>query len=55
MNRFRWLAGALVPLVILGFAVPGRADVAVPMDDVLPRLQEATQIPISVAQPSAHG
>jgi len=46
MNRFLWLAGALVPLVILGLAVPGRADVAVPMGDVLPRLQEATQIPI---------
>jgi hypothetical protein len=46
MNRFRWLAGALSPLIILGFAVPGRADVAVPMGDVLPRLQEATQMPI---------
>ncbi|MBW4513862.1 MAG: SH3 domain-containing protein [Timaviella obliquedivisa GSE-PSE-MK23-08B] len=46
MNRFCWLAGALSPLIVLGFALPGWADVAVPMDDVLPKLQETTQIPI---------
>lgn len=46
MSRFRWLAGALFPLIMLGFAAPSQADVAVPMDDVMPKLQEATQMPI---------
>lgn len=46
MNRLGWLVGVVSPLIVLGFAVPGRADVAVPMGDVLPRLQEATQMPI---------
>lgn len=45
MNRFCGLAAAF-PLIILGFAGPSWADVAVPMGDVLPRLQEATQMPI---------
>jgi hypothetical protein len=45
MNRFNWAVGVGFSLAILGYAAPGRADVAVPMD-VVPRLQEATQMPI---------
>jgi Bacterial SH3 domain len=46
MNRFNWAIGVLFSLTILGNAAPSRADVAVPMGDVVPRLQEATQMPI---------
>jgi Bacterial SH3 domain len=46
MNRFNWAIGMLVSLTVLGNAAPSRADVAVPMGDVVPRLQEATQMPI---------
>jgi hypothetical protein len=46
MNRFNWAIRVFFLLTILGYAAPGRADVAVPMSDVVPRLQEATQMPI---------
>jgi hypothetical protein len=46
MNRLNWAIGVLFSLTILGNAAPSRADVAVPMGDVVPRLQEATQMPI---------
>jgi Bacterial SH3 domain len=48
MNRFHWVAGAIFSLTIFGISSPSRADVAVPMGDVVPRLQEATQMPILI-------
>jgi hypothetical protein len=46
MNRFNWAVGVFLGLTILGNAAPSRANVAVPMTDVVPRLQAATQMPI---------
>jgi hypothetical protein len=46
MNRSNWAIGVLFSLAVLGNAAPSRANVAVPMGDVVPRLQEATSMPI---------
>jgi Bacterial SH3 domain len=46
MNTFRWVAGTLLASMVLGWAAPSHADIAVPLTEVVSQLQEATQIPI---------